>query len=135
MPAYQVIIPIQALYPGQVGLSFGTQDPRQGQMAPVVGEALADGAGAQFALHAVPQSAKGPGIVTWEVSYPSAPSGATAELQGALVDADAEYATIDSTTSLGDLRVVEGIGAFKFLRIKLASTSGPGTVIARIAVS
>jgi len=136
VPAYKTVVPIDALYPGQIGYSFGKQDPTQGQMAPITGETLsATVKGAQFAMTAIPQSAKGPGLVTWVVEYPSAPMSATAELQGALIDADSEYATIDSTTTLGDTRVVNGIGAFKFLRIVISALSGSGTVIGKLAVS
>ena len=135
MPAYQIVVPIATLYPGQVGYSFGAPDPRDPQGTPVAGEAAVEEAGAAFALHATPDSAKGLGAVTWTVSYPAAPDSATAQLQGAILNEDDAYATIDSTTALGDVRVVTGIGAFKFLRVNISALGGSGTIIAAIAVS
>lgn len=62
--------------------------------------------------------------VTWQTSYPSAPAGITATLQGSLNDIDNEYATLDtSTNAAGEIRNV-AIDGVNFLRVRITGLSG-----------
>lgn len=123
MPSYQNAQPPLALYPGDAGFSFNN-------------EAIpADGtAGAQFA---VPEPAGFPDqghTVRWQTSYTGGPTAVNVRLQGAIADAEADYADLDtSTATAGEARTVTGVRT-RFLRIKKVSSTGGANITAKLIV-
>lgn len=99
---------------------------------PEQAEAMTAVAGKQFAMQAVSGLASNSRDVSWVVATPSAPSSFTAALQGADVDQEAEYSSLDTTTAVG-LRVVLGVRS-NFIRVKYTAVSGGSspTSIAKI---
>jgi hypothetical protein len=112
------------------GADAGSAIVRNGE----VGETLVAGASCALAVQtAAGQNDNGKNI-TWTVSFPTAPSGVTASLQGALVDEDSEYDTITSTTNLaGDNQVISNVTQ-RFYRVLISGLTGSGTVISKITV-
>ena len=129
MPTYSNTTPPYALFPGDVGYSFGSA---------AGGEAMpADGtAGSQLA---VPQPAGFPKQghdVRWQTLFTGSPTAVNFVLQAALNDVDAEYGTIDTSTVIsGEARTVVDVAA-RFLRIKKVSSTGgtSPTVVAKLIV-
>lgn len=65
--------------------------------------------------------------VTWETVYPSAPSGVTVQLQAALQNVPSQYATLDTSTSVGgEIRSIT-LTRYNFLRANISSVTG-GTI-------
>ena len=68
--------------------------------------------------------------ITWFTEYTGSPSTVTANLQGADIDEDASFTTIDSSTNAsGESRSVGSIN-YLFYRIQLASTGGTSPKVA-----
>ena len=81
-------------------------------------------AGLQFAVSSGSDAVNNQRGVTWFTNYTGSPSTVAANLQGADVDADAYYATIDSSTNAaGESRSLSNVN-YPFLRIQMASTGG-----------
>jgi len=121
MPVYSSAVPPLALFPGDVGFSFNAESfPANGT------------AGAQFAI---PEPAGFPDqghTVRWQTIFGTAPSAISIILQGAAADVDAEYSTIDTSTSTaGEARTVTGVRA-RFLRIKVTSSTGGASLTAKM---
>jgi len=91
---------------------------------PEIGEALANGSSAAFA---VPESSghdTNELTITWSTFYPSAPGAVTMTLQAAMIDLDAQYQTLDSSTATtSDLRSIT-LTRFRFLRVTASGVSG-----------
>jgi hypothetical protein len=121
MPAYSNATPPLALFPGDIGFSFNAET------FPVDGTA-----GAQFA---VPEPSGFPDqghTVRWQTSFGTNPSAINIRLQGAMADADSDYADIDtSTATAGEARTVAGVRA-RFLRVLKVSSSGGTSLTAKI---
>ncbi len=121
MPTYQNASPPLSLFPGDVGFSWNNEAfPADGT------------AGAQFAI---PEPAGFPDqghTVRWQTLFGTNPTALNIRLQGAMADVDAEYADIDTSTSLtGEARTVTGVRA-RFLRIKKVSSTGGAGLTAKI---
>ncbi len=121
MPAYSNTYPPLSLFPGDVGFSWNNEAfPADGT------------AGAQFAI---PEPAGFPDqgrTVRWQTLFGTNPTALNIRLQGAMADVDAEYADIDTSTSLtGEARTVTGVRA-RFLRIKKVSSTGGAGLTAKI---
>jgi hypothetical protein len=123
MPAYQNTTPPSSLMPGDVGFSFNNETFPSGAEA-----------GSQFAIPSyagLPDAGK---AVRWQTIYGTAPSAVNLVLQAALVDVDAQYQTIDTTTNTaGEGRTVTGVQA-NFLRIKFISSTGGSGLTAQMMV-
>jgi hypothetical protein len=123
MPNYQTTGPITALYPGDPpAYAFNAESPTPPQ------------ASQQFAL-ARPY---GPGMeveqtIAWQTSFASAPAAVAVWLQVADVDADANYATVDSSTATAGERRAVSTRA-KFLRVTLNAQSGGGAITATVSL-
>ncbi len=123
MPNYQSQNPPFAIFPGDVVNPFSAEGPTPPQ------------ASQQFAL-ALTGGGTGPGgrVVAWQTSFASAPTAVSVQLQSADVDADASYQTLDSSTATaGERRQVANVQA-KFLRVKLVSQTGGGTITVSLSV-
>ena len=112
MPNYNAQLPPYAVNPGDVALAFNNESPSSGQ------------ASQQFALPSYSGFPENGRTVRWQTIYGSSPSAVNVALQTAMVDADAEYSTIDSSTAAGgEARTVTGVRA-NFLRAKVSSITG-----------
>jgi len=129
MPAYQNTTPPISLMPGDVGFSFNNE-----------AFPAANTAGSQFAIPSYAGRADSGNAVRWQTIFGTAPTAVNIVLQGAMADVDAEYQTIDTTTSLtGEARTVPssavpGSVQAKFLRIKVVSSTGGAGLTAKLMV-
>jgi hypothetical protein len=91
-----------------------------------VGELILTGTASRaFAIQDIAGWNENGKTVTWSVSYPTAPSSVTMALQGALVDQDSQYATLDSSTNIaGDGPRMSTLINIRFLRAKCIQASG-----------
>jgi hypothetical protein len=118
MPNYNTQVPPYSVNPGDVALAFNNEAPASGQ------------ASQQFALPnyaGMPNNAR---TIAWQTVYGTSPSAISVTLQTAMVDADAEYATIDTSTATGgEARTVTNVRG-NFLRAKVSSiTGGSGVTV------
>lgn len=123
MPTYQNAVPPISLSSGDIGFSFNN-------------EAFpgANTAGSQFALPSYTGLPDGGTSVRWQTVFGGAPTAVNIVLQAAMNDVDAEYQTIDTTTTTaGEGRTVANVQA-KFLRIKFVSSTGGSGLTAKILV-
>jgi hypothetical protein len=112
-----------------------TTDAGEAYMPPLeTADVCANGSGQQVALPTPSGFPSTSRDVQWSTKTPSAPSAYTANLQGALVDQDSEYTTIDTMTTPGN-QTKTGVRA-NFLRVNLSGVSGGSspTIVARIEV-
>jgi hypothetical protein len=101
-----------------------------------VGEAVANGSSQAFAVQEVPAGDDNQMTVTWSTFFPSNPAAVTVNLQGSLFDIDAQYATLDSSTSVsGETRTISDI-RFRFLRFNITGASGGSspTIVGKLLV-
>ncbi len=121
MPTYSNTFPPNSLFPGDVGFSWNNEAfPADGT------------AGAQFAIPEPAGFPKQEHTVRWQTIFGTAPTAVNIRLQGAMADVDAEYADIDTSTSLtGEARTVAGVRA-RFLRIKKVSSTGGAGLTAKM---
>jgi hypothetical protein len=156
MPAYLVIPALQpynivsppVLEEGIRGYSFGSRSGYLGAYAspPLIGDVEigetmpANGsAGLQFNLP--------PGVfdrgraLTWEYFFPSQPTSGSLQLEGAITDADAQYAPIDVVAAIvvgGEVRSVSAdlLAGIRFIRVKLLTAAGgtAPTIIAKFSI-
>jgi hypothetical protein len=100
-----------------------------------VAEALVNGASKQFATQQVTGSNENAATVTWSTLYPSQPGSVTMQLQAAMVDLDAQYNTVDTSTNVaGEERFVT-LTNFSFLRVKASNVTGTApTVIVKMTI-
>lgn len=118
MPNYNAQVPPYSIFPGDVAFAFNTEAPGAGQ------------ASQQFALPSYAGFPENGRTVRWQTSFGSVPSAVSIVLQSALVDSDAEYSTIDtSSATSGEARTVSGVRG-NFLRAKVSSiTGGSGVTV------
>ena len=93
---------------------------------PVTMEALPGtaAAGLQFSVQSGSGSENTQRGITWFTEYTGSPSTVTALLQGADIDQDSAYTTIDqSTNTAGESRSLSNVN-YQFVRAKMASTGG-----------
>jgi hypothetical protein len=93
--------------------------------------------GQQFALAGGSQTVYDMRVVSWSYTFPSAPVSATINLQGAAVDLEANYTTLDTQNTIvagGETRVLSVPASVNFVRCTISALSGGTnpTVIARI---
>jgi hypothetical protein len=96
---------------------------------PIVPDTLANGSGQQFAVQAASGVAEPGTNISWFYNFPSPPTTVTINLQGADVDQDGFYTTIDtvavtSSTGYQTTRAVNTPQKWNFLRINVASVVG-----------
>ena len=123
MPTYQNTYPPNSLFPGDVGFSWNNEAfPADGT------------SGSQFAVPEPSGIVDQSHAVRWQTIFGTAPTAVNIRLQGAMADVDAEYADIDTSTSLtGEARTVTGVRAH-FLRIKKVSSTGGAGLTAKLLV-
>ncbi len=119
MPNYNADTP-HTIYPGDVVTPFNAETPTPPQ------------ASQQFALPAFTGAHVEQGRqVSWQTSFASAPTAVNAVLQAADQDADANYATVDtSTQTAGERRQI--LVRAKFVRAKLVSQTAGGAITVTI---
>lgn len=118
MPNYNSQVPPHSIFPGDLALGFNSESPAAGQ------------ASQQFALPnyaGLPENGR---TIRWRTLFGTAPSAVNVALQTAMVDSDAQYATIDSSTATaGEARTVASVRA-NFIRAKITSiTGGSGATV------
>jgi hypothetical protein len=70
--------------------------------------------------------------ISWQTSFASAPTSVNVVLQAADQDADASYATVDTSTNVnGERRQI--LVRARFLRARLVSQSGGGAITVTVA--
>jgi len=112
MPNYNTQNPPYSIFPGDVALAFNSEAPAAGQ------------ASQQFALPSYAGFPENGRTVRWQTIFGTAPSAISVVLQSAMIDADAQYSTIDtSTVAAGEARSVTAVRA-NFLRAKITSITG-----------
>ncbi|HVB87473.1 MAG TPA: hypothetical protein VNK23_12505 [Candidatus Dormibacteraeota bacterium] len=120
MPNYNAQVPPYSIFPGDVALAFNSEAPSAGQ------------ASQQFALPSYAGFPENGRTIRWQTIYGTAPSAVNVSLQTAMVDADAQYASIDaSTATTGEARTVTGVRA-NFVRAKVTSITGGSGVIVQV---
>jgi hypothetical protein len=125
MPNYNAQNPPYSIFPGDVALAFNNEAPVAGQ------------ASQQFALPSYAGFPENGRTIRWQVSFATAPSAVTIQLQTAMNDVDAQYAiptgATNMTTSLtaGDNLIASGVRA-NFVRAKVTSITGGSGVTVQI---
>jgi hypothetical protein len=120
MPNYNSQVPPYSIFPGDVAFAFNTETPGAGQ------------ASQQFALPSYAGFPENGRTVRWQTGFGTAPSAISVVLQSALVDADAQYSTIDtSSATAGEARTVSGVRG-NFLRAKVSSITGGSGVTVQV---
>ncbi len=120
MPNYNTQVPPYSIFPSDVALAFNS-------------EALAAGqASQQFALPSYAGFPEDGRTIRWQTIFGTSPSAVSVVLQTAMIDADAQYATIDtSTVTTGEARSVSGVRA-NFVRAKVSSITGGSGVTVQV---
>jgi len=121
MPNYSTTAAPFTIYPGDVVFAFNAESPAPPQSS------------IQFALPAFTGAASETGRnISWQTSFASAPTAVNAVLQAADQDADANYATVDTSTNVnGERRQI--LVRARFLRARLVSQSGGGAITVTMA--
>ena len=120
MPNYNAQVPPYSISPGDVALAFNSEAPSAGQ------------ASQQFALPSYAGFPENGRTIRWQTIYGTAPSAVNVALQTAMVDADSQYASIDtSTATAGESRTVTGVRA-NFVRAKVTSITGGSGVVVQV---
>jgi hypothetical protein len=120
MPNYNAQVPPYSIFPGDVALAFNAEAPTAGQ------------ASQQFALPSYAGFPENGRTIRWQTVFGSAPSAISVTLQTAMIDSDAQYSTIDtSTATAGEARTVTGVRA-NFIRAKVGSITGGSGVTVQI---
>jgi hypothetical protein len=120
MPNYNAQVPPYAISPGDVALAFNSEAPGAGQ------------ASQQFALANYAGFPENGRTARWQAIFGTAPSAVSVVLQTAMVDTDAQYSTIDtSTATAGEARTITGFRG-NFIRAKVSSIIGGAGVIVQV---
>jgi hypothetical protein len=120
MPNYNTQNPPYSIFPGDVALAFNSEAPAAGQ------------ASQQFALPNYAGRADNSRTVRWQTIFGTAPSAISVVLQSAMIDADAQYSTIDtSTVTTGEARSVTAVRS-NFLRAKITSITGGSGITVQV---
>lgn len=118
MPNYNAQNPPNSVYPGDVAFAFNTEAPAAGQ------------ASQQFALPSYFGFPENGRTIRWQTIFGTAPTSVSMVLQTAMIDSDAQYTTVDtSTVTAGEARTVTGVRG-KFIRAKVSAiTGGSGVTV------
>jgi hypothetical protein len=120
MPNYNAQVPPYSIFPGDVALAFNSEAPSAGQ------------ASQQFALPNYAGFPENGRAIRWQTIFGTAPSAVSVALQTSMIDSDAEYTTIDtSTATAGEARTVTGVRA-NFVRAKVTSITGGSGVVVQV---
>ena len=71
--------------------------------------------------------------ITWQVNYGVAPAAISLVLQGSINDVEAEYQTVDTSTSTSGEQGRTIATNLRFFRIYVASVTGTPTAVVKIA--
>ena len=91
---------------------------------PEVGDALANGTSQAFAVPEEVGMNDNAMTITWSTNYPSLPSTVTMTLQGAMVNQDAQYVQLDTSTMTGGEVRSLTLRRYKFLRVVASNVTG-----------
>jgi len=118
VPNYNAQNPPNAVYPGDVAFAFNAEAPSAGQ------------ASQQFALPSYSGFPENGRTIRWQTIFGTAPTSVSVALQTAMIDSDAQYATVDtSTVTAGEARTVAGVRG-NFVRAKVSAiTGGSGVTV------
>jgi hypothetical protein len=118
VPNYNAQNPPNSVYPGDVAFAFNTEAPAAGQ------------ASQQFALPSYFGFPENGRTIRWQTIFGTAPTSVSMVLQTAMIDSDAQYTTVDtSTVTAGEARTVTGVRG-KFIRAKVSAiTGGSGVTV------
>jgi hypothetical protein len=120
MPNYNAQVPPYSIFPGDVALAFSSEAPSAGQSSQ------------QFALPNYAGRADNSRTIRWQTLFGTSPSAINVARQAAMIDSDAQYATIDSSTATaGEARTVTGVRA-NFVRAKISSITGGSGITVQI---
>lgn len=120
MPNYNAQVPPYAIFPGDVALAFNSESPAASQSSQ------------QFALPSYAGFPENGRTVRWQTLYGTSPSAVSIVLQTAMVDADAQYSTIDTSTATGgEARTITGVRG-NFIRAKVSSITGGSGVTVQV---
>jgi len=120
MPNYNTQNPAYSIFPGDVALAFNAESPSAGQSSQ------------QFTLPSYAGFPENGRTIRWQTLFVSSPSAVNVALQTSLVDADAQYQTVDTSTATGgEARTVTGVRA-NFIRVKVSSITGGSGVTVQI---
>jgi len=120
MPNYNTQNPPYLIFPGDVALAFNSEAPAAGQSSQ------------QFALPSYAGFPENGRTVRWQTIFGTAPSAVSIVLQTAMIDADAQYTTIDtSAATAGEARTVTGVRA-NFIRAKVSSITGGSGITVQV---
>ena len=120
MPNYSTTAAPFTIHPGDVAFAFNAESPVPPQSS------------IQFALPSFTgahgETAR---TIAWQTSFASAPTAVNVVLQAADQDADANYATVDTSTNVnGERRQI--LVRARFLRARLVSQTGGGAITVTI---
>ncbi len=87
MPNYNTQVPPYSIFPGDVALAFNSEAPAAGQ------------ASQQFALPSYAGFPENARAIRWQTIFGTAPSAVSIVLQTAMIDSDAQYATVDTSAA------------------------------------
>lgn len=120
MPNYNAQVPPYSAFPGDVALAFNSEAPGAGQ------------ASQQFAMPNFAGFPENGRTVRWQTIFGSAPSAVSVVLQTAMVDADAQYSTVDTSTATGgEARTLTGVRG-NFIRAKISSITGGSGITVQV---
>jgi hypothetical protein len=91
---------------------------------PEVGDALANSTSQAFAVPEEVGMNDNAMTITWSTNYPSVPSTVTMTLQGAMVNQDSQFVTLDTSTNTGGEVRSLTLRRYKFLRVAASNVSG-----------
>ena len=121
MADYNTQNPPYAVYPGDVAYPFNGETPAAGQ------------ASQQYAIAGAYDGAAGGGsVVRFDISYASAPTAVSVEIQSAVDDADANYFTEYTSTNTAGESVKLTNFRGRFVRAKLVSQTAGGAITVRL---
>lgn len=121
MPNFNAQKPPYAIYPGDVVYPFNAESPTAPQ------------ASQQYAVAgAYDGAAGGPSELRLDISYASAPTAVSVEIQSAVDDADGDYFTeYTSTNTAGESVKLTGFRG-RFVRVLVSSQTGGGAITVRL---
>ena len=120
MPNYSTTAAPFTIYPGDVAFAFSAESPAPPQSS--IQLALPSFTGAQ---------GENVRTIAWQTSFASAPTAVNVVLQAADQDADANYATVDTSTNVnGERRQI--LVRARFIRARLVSQTGGGAITVSI---
>jgi hypothetical protein len=125
MPNYNTQVPPYSIFPGDVALAFNNESPAAGQ------------ASQQFALPTYSGFPENGRTIRWQISFATAPSAVSVQLQTAMNDVDAQYAVPtgatnqSSASTTGGNLVATGVRV-NSVRAKVVSITGDSGVTVQI---